>query len=299
MAHGEAAAGPSTDDHAAGTDMLARIIACPAATASWWRSATLAGFVLGGIWASSHAPLDAIPDLSDVQGDRLHRVDGAGADLVEDRSPIRSSTAMLTSAPKVVRGHSMFGMSFVYVIFEEGTDIYWARSRVLEYLNCAAAPPAASTLLGPDATGVGWVFSTPCERATLLAELRTLQDWNVATRSPVRASPRWPAWAASSSSTRSTSTRRSCRPTASRCGRERRRSETATATSAGGCSRSADEYMIRGRGYIRVWTISRSGRQPWPRDACPLKTWRVSSWDRTSAGARGARRERRGRRQAS
>ena len=137
-------------------------------------------------WMSlRRAPLDAIPDLSDTQVIIFTEWMGRSPDLVEDQITYPISTA-LVSAPRVqfVRGQSMFGMSFVYVIFEDGTDIYWARSRVLEYMDEARArlPDDARPTLGPDATGVGWVF----EYALVdrrgqhdLSQLRALQDWNL------------------------------------------------------------------------------------------------------------------------
>ncbi|MBS0613880.1 MAG: efflux RND transporter permease subunit, partial [Proteobacteria bacterium] len=114
-----------------------------------------------GIYAVLRTPLDAIPDLSDVQVILYTQFPGQGPQVVEDQVTYPLSTAML-SVPrtKVVRGFSNFGTSFVYVIFEDGTDIYWARSRVLEYLNSAASrlPKGVTPTMGPDATGVGWVY---------------------------------------------------------------------------------------------------------------------------------------------
>jgi copper/silver efflux system protein len=137
-------------------------------------------------WVSlRRAPLDAIPDLSDVQVIVFTEWMGQSPDLVEDQVTYPISTALL-SAPKVsyVRGISMFGMSFVNVIFEEGTDIYWARSRVLEYLSGVTArlPKGATPTLGPDATGVGWVFEYALVDKSGkhdLQQLRSIQDWNV------------------------------------------------------------------------------------------------------------------------
>ncbi|MFZ5524270.1 MAG: efflux RND transporter permease subunit [Pseudomonadota bacterium] len=136
---------------------------------------------LAGIYAVVRTPLDALPDLSDVQVIVYTEYSGQAPQVVEDQVTYPLTTAML-SVPKskVVRGFSYFGASFVYVIFEDGTDIYWARSRVLEYLNSAAGrlPKGVAPQLGPDATGVGWVY----QYAVLsdkynLAELRTMQDW--------------------------------------------------------------------------------------------------------------------------
>jgi Cu(I)/Ag(I) efflux system membrane protein CusA/SilA len=137
-------------------------------------------------WVSlQKTPLDAVPDLSDVQVIVFTEWTGQSPDLVEDQVTYPISAALL-SAPKVeaVRGTSMFGMSFVNVIFEEGTDIYWARSRVLEYMSSVRAklPAGVNPTLGPDATGVGWVFEYALVDKTGqhdLQELRALQDWNV------------------------------------------------------------------------------------------------------------------------
>jgi Cu(I)/Ag(I) efflux system membrane protein CusA/SilA len=119
------------------------------------------GLLSWGVWAASNAPRDAIPDLSDVQVIIFTEWMGRSPDLVEDQVTYPIVTSLL-GAPrvKVVRGQSMFGMSFVYVIFEDGTNIYWARSRVLEYLSEVRGrlPEGVSPALGPDATGVGWVF---------------------------------------------------------------------------------------------------------------------------------------------
>jgi copper/silver efflux system protein len=137
--------------------------------------------VAAGIYAVVKTPLDAIPDLSDVQVIIYTEYPGQAPQVVEDQVTYPLTTAML-SVPrsKVVRGFSFFGASFVYVIFEDGTDIYWARSRVLEYLNFAAGrlPRGVTPSLGPDATGVGWVYQYAVLGAKRsLAELRTIQDW--------------------------------------------------------------------------------------------------------------------------
>src|SRR6184192_4530219 len=116
---------------------------------------------LAGIYSVSRVPLDAIPDLSDVQVIVYTEYSGQAPQVVEDQVTYPLTTAMLTvPKSKVVRGFSFFGVSFVYVIFEDGTDIYWARSRVLEFLNSAASrlPTGVSPSIGPDATGVGWVY---------------------------------------------------------------------------------------------------------------------------------------------
>jgi Cu(I)/Ag(I) efflux system membrane protein CusA/SilA len=138
---------------------------------------------LAGIYAVSKVPLDAIPDLSDVQVIVFTEYPGQAPQVVEDQVTYPLTTAMLT-VPKarVVRGFSYFGVSFVYVIFEDGTDIYWARSRVLEYLSAAAQdlPSGVTPELGPDATGVGWVYQYVVRGTQKsLAELRTIQDWYI------------------------------------------------------------------------------------------------------------------------
>ena len=141
-------------------------------------------FVTGaGVYALLKTPLDALPDLSDVQVIVYTEYPGQAPQVVEDQVTYPLTTALL-GAPKsrVVRGFSFFGASFVYVIFEDGTDIYWARSRVLEYLNAAAGrlPAGVTPSLGPDATGVGWVYQYVLQSARhTLAELRSLQDWFV------------------------------------------------------------------------------------------------------------------------
>jgi len=137
--------------------------------------------VIAGIVAVMKTPLDALPDLSDVQVIVYTEYPGQAPQVVEDQVTYPLTTAML-SVPKsrVVRGFSFFGASFVYVIFEDGTDIYWARSRVLEYLNSVTGrlPRGVTPTLGPDATGVGWVYQyAVVAKDRTLAELRTLQDW--------------------------------------------------------------------------------------------------------------------------
>ncbi len=139
--------------------------------------------IAAGIYAVAKTPLDAIPDLSDVQVIVFTEYPGQAPQVVEDQVTFPLTTAMLAVPhSKVVRGLSLFGASFVYIIFEDGTDIYWARSRVLEYLNFASKtlPRGVTPTLGPDATGVGWVYQyvvTSAKRT--LAELRTLQDWYI------------------------------------------------------------------------------------------------------------------------
>ena len=136
-----------------------------------------------GLVALSRLPLDAIPDLSDTQVIVYTEYPGQAPQVVEDQVTYPLTSAMLNvPRSKVVRGFSYFGVSFVYVIFEEGTDLYWARSRVLEYLNFATKrlPAGITPALGPDATGVGWVYQYAVTGAQkTLAELRSLQDWNI------------------------------------------------------------------------------------------------------------------------
>jgi len=139
--------------------------------------------VAAGLYAIFHVPLDAIPDLSDTQVIVYTEYPGQAPQVVEDQVTYPLATAMLT-VPKsrVVRGFSYFGVSFVYVIFQDGTDIYWARSRVLEYLNAASRrlPAGVTPTIGPDATGVGWVYQyVLLAKDRSLAELRSLQDWYV------------------------------------------------------------------------------------------------------------------------
>lgn len=139
--------------------------------------------VAAGIYAVVKTPVDAIPDLSDVQVIVYTEYPGQAPQVVEDQITFPLTTAMLAVPhSKVVRGFSMFGVSFVYIIFEDGTDLYWARSRVLEYLNFASGrlPAGVTPTLGPDATGVGWVYQYVVMSAKrTLAELRTLQDWSI------------------------------------------------------------------------------------------------------------------------
>ena len=137
--------------------------------------------IAAGLYAIARTPLDAIPDLSDVQVIILTEYPGQAPQVVEDQVTYPLTTAML-SVPfaKVVRGFSFFGLSFVYIIFEDGTDLYWARSRVLEYLNFVAGrlPQGVNPALGPDATGVGWVYAYTLESDRHdLAQLRSIQDW--------------------------------------------------------------------------------------------------------------------------
>ncbi len=136
---------------------------------------------LWGVYSIFKTPVDAIPDLSDAQVIISTDFPGQAPQVVEDQITYPLTTAMLAvPKAKTVRGYSFFGASFIYIIFEDNTDIYWARSRVLEYLNFAAGrlPKGVSPTLGPDATGVGWVFEYTVEgKGKSLAELRGIQDW--------------------------------------------------------------------------------------------------------------------------
>ena len=137
--------------------------------------------VLGGIYAVKNIPLDAIPDLSDTQVIIYTPWEGQAPNIVEDQVTYPITTKML-SVPraKVVRGYSFYGYSFVYVIFDDGTDPYWARSRVLEYLSSISGqlPKGVTPSLGPDATGVGWAFMYSINSTNRnLADLRSIQDW--------------------------------------------------------------------------------------------------------------------------
>ncbi|MDE2361107.1 MAG: efflux RND transporter permease subunit [Hyphomicrobiales bacterium] len=139
--------------------------------------------VAAGVYALRTLPLDAIPDLSDVQAIVYTEYPGQAPQVVEDQVTYPLTSAMLTvPRSKVVRGFSFFGVSFVYIIFEDGVDIYWARSRVLEYLSAAGKrlPAGVTPTLGPDATGVGWVYQyAVVAKEMTLAELRSLQDWTI------------------------------------------------------------------------------------------------------------------------
>src|SRR5450432_1009865 len=142
----------------------------------------IAAAVMGGLWSMRTVPLDALPDMSDTQVIVYSRWDRS-PDIMEDQVTYPLVTAML-GAPRVrtVRGFSDFGYSYVYIIFEEGTDIYWARSRTLEYLSAVQPrlPQGVRTELGPDATGIGWVFQyvlTDSSGKHDLAQLRSLEDW--------------------------------------------------------------------------------------------------------------------------
>jgi Cu(I)/Ag(I) efflux system membrane protein CusA/SilA len=163
---------------------IARVVAACARR----RGLTLLGVAAAfawGVFALGRTPLDAIPDLSDVQVIVYSEWPGRGPTLVEDQITYPISATLL-SAPRVryVRGQSFFGLSFVSVIFEDGTDLYWARSRVLEYMSTAARslPEGVAPTLGPDATGVGWVYEYALvDRSGRhdLSDLRSFQDWNL------------------------------------------------------------------------------------------------------------------------
>src|SRR5688572_32388989 len=139
--------------------------------------------IAGGVWAIRETPLEALPDLSDVQVIVQADYSEQAPRIVEDQVTYPIAAEMLkVPGSRTVRGYSFFGVSFVYVIFEDGTDLYWARSRVLEYLNGIKGklPASVTPSLGPDATGLGWIFQYALEDTTgklNLAQLRSLQDW--------------------------------------------------------------------------------------------------------------------------
>ena len=140
---------------------------------------------LWGLWALGKTPLDAVPDISDVQVIVATSWEGRSPDLIEDQVTYPIVTSLL-STPRVrtVRGFTDFGISYVYVIFEDGTDMYWARSRVVEYLQGIRGllPDGVTPAIGPDATGVGWIFEYALVDETgehNLAELRSFQDWHL------------------------------------------------------------------------------------------------------------------------
>jgi Cu(I)/Ag(I) efflux system membrane protein CusA/SilA len=162
--------------------MLTRVIEWSVANRLLVLLFTLAA-IAGGTWAIRGTPLEALPDLSDVQVIVQTDFNEQAPRIIEDQVTYPIAAEMLkVPAAKVVRGYSFFGVSFVYVIFDDGTDLYWARTRVLEYLNGIAGklPPGANPQLGPDATGLGWVYQYALEDTTGrldLSELRSLQDW--------------------------------------------------------------------------------------------------------------------------
>ncbi|HEY8128194.1 MAG TPA: efflux RND transporter permease subunit, partial [Hyphomicrobium sp.] len=162
--------------------MIGRLIA--------WSARNLVLIFIGAAFAISAGgyairtlPLDAIPDLSDVQAIVYTEYPGQAPQVVEDQVTYPLTSSMLTvPRSKVVRGFSFFGVSFVYIVFEDGVDIYWARSRVLEYLSAASRrlPAGVTPVLGPDATGVGWVYQyAVVAKEMTLAELRSIQDWTL------------------------------------------------------------------------------------------------------------------------
>ena len=180
----QASAASGTPTRRNGESLLEIVIALSAQNPFLVILFTILG-IAGGIYAMYHMPLDALPDLSDVQVIVYTEWQGRSPDLVEDQItyPI---TTKFTGAPKVkfVRGESMFGKSFVYVIFQDGTDIYWARSRVIEYLNSLRGmlPEGVNPVIGPDATGAGWIFQYALVDESGkydLAQLRSLQDWQL------------------------------------------------------------------------------------------------------------------------
>ncbi|HET9293145.1 MAG TPA: efflux RND transporter permease subunit, partial [Gemmatimonadales bacterium] len=144
-----------------------------------------AAAVVAGIYALRATPLEALPDLSDVQVIVQAEFSEQAPRTVEDQVTYPIAAEMLkVPGARTVRGYSFFGISFVYVIFKDGTDLYWARSRVLEYLSGIKGrlPERVTPTLGPDATGLGWVFQYSIEDTTgrlSLAELRSLQDWHL------------------------------------------------------------------------------------------------------------------------
>jgi len=139
--------------------------------------------VLWGLWAMASIPLDAVPDISDVQVIVSTEWMGRSPDLIEDQITYPLVTALIsTPGVRTVRGFTDFGISYVYVIFEDGTDMYWARSRVVEYLQGIRGqlPDGVNPVIGPDATGVGWVFEYALVDESGqhdLADLRGFQDW--------------------------------------------------------------------------------------------------------------------------
>jgi copper/silver efflux system protein len=171
-------------DRGTADTLIARVISVSARNPFLVIVLTILG-VAAGIYALYQTPLDAIPDLSDVQVIVYTDWEGRSPDLIENQITYPISTKFI-AAPKVksVRGESMFGKSFVYVIFQDGTDIYWARSRVLEYLNSVRGtlPEGVNPVIGPDATGVGWIFEYALvddSGKNDLAQLRSLQDWRL------------------------------------------------------------------------------------------------------------------------
>src|SRR5215510_2312813 len=167
-----------------GCDMISRIIEWCADNRFLVFTGTVA-LILAGIWAMSNIPLDALPDISDVQVIIHTNWEGQPPNIIEDQVTYPIVTALL-AAPRVkaVRGQTMFNDSYVYVIFEDGTDMYWARSRVLEYMQQIGGrlPSAVHPMIGPDATGAGWIYEYALvdrSHRYSLADLRSLQDWHL------------------------------------------------------------------------------------------------------------------------
>ena len=164
--------------------MLKRVIAWSVANKLIVVLMTVAA-IFGGVWALKRTPLEALPDLSDVQVIVQAEYNEQAPRIVEDQVTYPIAAGMLkVPGARAVRGYSFFGISFVYIIFEDGTDLYWARSRVLEYLNGIAGqlPKSVVPALGPDATGLGWIYQYVLEDTTgrlSLADLRGLQDWSI------------------------------------------------------------------------------------------------------------------------
>lgn len=200
--------------------MIARIIETCASN----RFLVFAGVLLltlAGIWSLKHVPFDALPDISDVQVIVHTNWAGEPPDVIEDQVTYPIVTSLL-AAPhvKAVRAQTMFSDSYVFVVFEDGTDLYWARSRVIEYLQQISGrlPANVHPVIGPDATGAGWVYEyvvVDKSHSLSLADLRTLQDWHL--RYALRQFPAWPkspALEALSSSTKCNSILTSCLPMA-------------------------------------------------------------------------------------
>jgi Cu(I)/Ag(I) efflux system membrane protein CusA/SilA len=189
---------------------------------------------LAGIWAMGRIPLDALPDISDVQVIVHTNWEGQPPNIIEDQITYPIVTAILT-APRVkaVRGQTMFNDSYIYVVFEDGTDLYWARSRVLEYLQQLSVrlPPGVSPMIGPDATGAGWVYEyvlVDRKHRHSLAELRSIQDWHL--RYQLETVP-----GVADVGTRCGSIPTSCWPTASHSPRSSTGSKPAPTRSADAC----------------------------------------------------------------
>ena len=240
---------------------------------------------LAGLYAVARVPLDAIPDLSDVQVIVYTEYPGQAPQVVEDQVTYPLTTAML-SVPKsrVVRGFSFFGVSFVYVIFEDGTDLYWARSRVLEYLNSATRrlPSGVAPSLGPDATGVGWVYQYVVRGAQKsLAELRSIQDWYL--RFGLTKAEGVAEVASVGGFVKQYSVvidPRRLQSLGISLAKVRDALRASNIDVGGRTVELAEtEFMVRGRGYIkRSPTSSRSSSRANAACRCCSATWRASSW---------------------